>query len=47
MVKNNLNNFEEQGVISYALSKLINLFFHNYLPGYTTNKNIKTNGKSL
>lgn len=25
--KNNLNNFEEQGVISYALSKLINLFF--------------------
>ena len=30
MVKNNLNNFEEQGVISYALSKLINLFFHHY-----------------
>ena len=28
--KNNLNNFEEQGVISYALSKLINLFFHHY-----------------
>lgn len=31
----------------YTLSKLINLFFHNYLPEYTTNKNIKTNGKSL
>ena len=29
MVKNNLNNFEEQGVISYALSKLINLFFYH------------------
>ena len=28
--KNNLNNFEEQGVIFYALSKLINLFFHHY-----------------
>ena len=28
--KNNLTNFVEQGIISYALSKLPNIFFHHY-----------------